>query len=83
LHEASLHEEIVRVAGDLFEKSGRVGGRDLENWLEAERIVMLRHRQQQSLKAQTPAGKVTSIAKNSIPKKVKEKKKRQDSRKNI
>lgn len=83
MDEASLHEEIVRVASDLFEKSGRVGGRDLENWLEAERIVITRHRQQQKLKAQTPVGKMTSPAKGSITKKVKEKKRRQNSRKNI
>lgn len=38
----SLHDEIAKVAQELFEKSGRVPGRDLENWLEAERIVKAR-----------------------------------------
>ncbi|HEX8949379.1 MAG TPA: DUF2934 domain-containing protein [Dissulfurispiraceae bacterium] len=38
-----LHEEVARVARELYEKSGRVHGRDLENWLEAERIVKARH----------------------------------------
>lgn len=33
MHEASLHMEIVKVASDLFKKSGRVGGRDLETGL--------------------------------------------------
>jgi hypothetical protein len=37
--EVNLYEEIFTVAHDLYERSGRVGGRDLDNWLEAERIV--------------------------------------------
>lgn len=37
------HEEIARVAHELYEKSGRVPGREIENWLEAERIVKARH----------------------------------------
>jgi hypothetical protein len=36
----NLHEEIFTVARDLYERTGRVEGRDLDNWLEAERIVM-------------------------------------------
>ncbi len=36
----NLHSEIARVAYELYEKNGRCGGRDLDNWLEAERIVM-------------------------------------------
>lgn len=38
-----LHEEIRKVAYELYEKNGRRGGRELENWLEAEKIVMARH----------------------------------------
>lgn len=34
------HEEIARKAYELFEKSGRVHGRDAENWLEAEKTVL-------------------------------------------
>ncbi len=30
------HEEIARRAREIYERSGRVPGRDLENWLEAE-----------------------------------------------
>jgi hypothetical protein len=37
--ETDLYEEIFTVAHDLYERSGRVKGRDLDNWLEAERIV--------------------------------------------
>ena len=38
-----LHEEIAKVACELYEKSGRIEGRDRENWLDAERIVLARH----------------------------------------
>jgi len=34
-----LYLEITTVAYDLYERSGRVEGCDLDNWLEAERIV--------------------------------------------
>jgi hypothetical protein len=37
-----LYEEIAKVAYKLYERSGYVGGRDLDNWLEAERIVIAR-----------------------------------------
>jgi len=36
----NLYEETVRIATELYEKSGRVEGRDLENWIEAEKIVL-------------------------------------------
>jgi hypothetical protein len=36
---ANLYDEIVTLAYELYEKSGRVEGRDFDNWLEAERIV--------------------------------------------
>ncbi len=39
----NLYEEIAKVAYDLYEKSGRLGGCDLYNWLEAEKIVMARY----------------------------------------
>jgi len=43
------HDEIARIARKLYEKSGRVEGRDLDNWLEAERIVMERYKEQEKL----------------------------------
>ncbi len=39
-----LHEEISKAAQELYEKSGRIEGRDFENWHEAERIVMGRYK---------------------------------------
>jgi hypothetical protein len=35
-----LYDEIAKVAYELWEQSGRIDGRDIENWLEAERIVL-------------------------------------------
>ncbi len=43
----NLHEEIKKVAYELYEKSGRIWGRDIENWLAAEKIVKARHLQQE------------------------------------
>ena len=42
----NLHEEIAKIAYELYEKSGFIGGRDSENWREAERIVLMRHASQ-------------------------------------
>jgi hypothetical protein len=34
-----IHGETIKTAYDLWEQSGRKPGRDLDNWIEAERIV--------------------------------------------
>jgi hypothetical protein len=39
----NLHEEIAKVAYELYEARGCVHGWDLDDWLEAERIVLARH----------------------------------------
>jgi len=39
MNEGNLHREIFRVAYDIYERSGQIKGRELDNWLEAERIV--------------------------------------------
>lgn len=36
------HKEIQKLAYEMFEKSGRVHGRELDHWLEAERIIKAR-----------------------------------------
>lgn len=38
-----MHAEIARIAHELYEKRGMAHGHELEDWLEAERIVMERH----------------------------------------
>jgi len=68
----SLHDEIAKVAHDLYEKSGRIGGRDMENWIEAERIVMERHKGQK--KTSSKAGAKKSETKKTEAKKTEAKK---------
>jgi hypothetical protein len=50
-------DEIARVARELYEKSGKIEGRDLDNWLEAERIVMERYKEQENLETETSSSK--------------------------
>ncbi len=38
-----LEEEIRLVAYELYIKSGCIPGRDLDNWLEAERMVLAKY----------------------------------------
>jgi len=38
-----LNSEIAKVAYDLHEKRGGKHGHDLQDWLEAERIVLTRY----------------------------------------
>jgi len=39
----NIHDEIAKVAYELFENSGRLYGCELENWLAAKKIVMETH----------------------------------------
>ncbi|QER42812.1 DUF2934 domain-containing protein [Thermodesulfobacterium sp. TA1] len=39
----ALEDEIRMVAYELYVKSGCIPGRDLDNWLEAERIVLAKY----------------------------------------
>jgi len=39
----NIGQEIEKVAYELCEKGGCLPGREIENWLEAERIVTLRY----------------------------------------
>jgi hypothetical protein len=47
MNDINLHKEITKVASELYEKSGRVEGHDLDNWLEAEKIVISRYKKQE------------------------------------
>ena len=49
------YDEIAKLARELYEKSGRIEGRDLDNWLEAERIVMERYEAQEKLEKKSPS----------------------------
>ncbi len=35
-----IREQIAKLAYELYEKSGRAAGRDLQNWLTAEKTVL-------------------------------------------
>jgi Protein of unknown function (DUF2934) len=59
----NLQEEIAKVARELYERSGRVEGRDRENWLDAERIVLLRHVSQEM---EEPEGEEALIEEETI-----------------
>ena len=59
----NLHDEIVEVAYTLFENSGRLYGYDLENWLEAEKIVMEMHAKEMAGEAKKPSKTKTKKAK--------------------
>ena len=50
-----LREEIASIAYELFEKGGWVHGRDVENWLEAERIIKQRYAGQEKREAKKTA----------------------------
>jgi hypothetical protein len=38
-----MHDEIARIAYELYERGGKAHGNELKNWLEAEKIVMKKH----------------------------------------
>ena len=44
LQRRAARDEVAKVAYELFERRGRAPGHDLEDWLEAERIVAERRR---------------------------------------
>ena len=41
---AARQDEVAQAAYELFERRGRLPGHDIEDWLEAERIVRAHHR---------------------------------------
>jgi hypothetical protein len=56
-------DEIRRVAYELYERSGMTPGRDIENWLKAEKIVMARHAETAKAGAASPKLKKASATK--------------------
>lgn len=59
----NLYEEIARVAYELYLKRGCVHGHDLDDWLEAELIVLSRHAGQEIEEPEevSPAEEVKTI----------------------
>jgi hypothetical protein len=53
-----LYNEIAKVAYELYEKNGYIQSRDLDHWLEAEKIVMARLAEEKKIKSEKkPANK--------------------------
>jgi len=50
-----LYDEIAKVAYDLHEKRGRVHGYELDDWLEAERIVLERYAKAREKRTKKPS----------------------------
>ena len=73
-------EEIAKVAYEMFEKRGRNDGHAMDDWLEAERIVLNRHASEISREAEAirnraqtgkavkapPAPKKSTVARKSV-----------------
>ncbi|KPK01222.1 MAG: hypothetical protein AMK71_06410 [Nitrospira bacterium SG8_35_4] len=66
----NLHDEIAKVAYDIYQKSGYIGGLDVENWLDAEQIVLMRHASQD---IEEPEGEEPIIAEERFSEEVEEK----------
>jgi hypothetical protein len=43
----NFHDEVARLAYELYVKNGKINGNDLFHWLEAERLVEAWQRDQQ------------------------------------
>ena len=50
------HEDIAQRAYEIFERSGRKPGRDLENWLAAESQLSSARRQENTMRSDTRPG---------------------------
>jgi hypothetical protein len=51
----TMYDQIAKVAYSIYEKNGKVEGRDLDNWLEAERIVLGQEHKRQGKISEIPA----------------------------
>ncbi|HXX79916.1 MAG TPA: DUF2934 domain-containing protein [Thermodesulfovibrionales bacterium] len=67
---SKLCEEIARMAFELYEKRGKADGFHLDDWLEAERIVMARHEEKEVLEQ----GSVKPVKRKTTARKPKEEK---------
>lgn len=52
-----MHKEITEVARELYKRSGRIQGRDLDNWLKAEKLVITLYGEQEKAVKEKPAAK--------------------------
>jgi len=60
------HKEIQKLAYEMFEKSGRVHGRELDHWLEAERIIKARQMDRHAVDLEAAASKKRAIPRSDV-----------------
>ncbi len=61
----NVHDEIAQVAYELFEKRGWVHGHELQDWLDAERIVAARSAKVTETVKSTKSAKPTATKRKS------------------
>ncbi len=58
----NIYDQIAKVAYSIYEKNGKVNGRDLDDWLEAEKIVLgLQNKKRGEISEIRPNKKVTKV----------------------
>ena len=71
----NIGQEIEKAAYELWEKGGCLPGREIENWLEAERIVTLRFAEKSTPKKQSQKSasfeKIPVELKKAVPRTIK------------
>lgn len=60
------HEEIKKLAYDIFEKSGRPHGREIDHWLEAERIIRAREMDLHAADVEASASKKRAVPRSDV-----------------
>ncbi len=55
---ADFYIEVAKVAYELYEKRGRIHGHDMEDWLQAETIVLKRYEKEMADSKAKPAAKM-------------------------
>jgi len=60
------HEEIKKLAYDIYEKSGRSHGREIDHWLEAECIIRAREMDMHAADIEAAASKKRAIPRSDV-----------------
>ncbi|MFN3395622.1 MAG: DUF2934 domain-containing protein [Thermodesulfovibrionales bacterium] len=63
----NLQEEIAKVAYELYLRRGCVHGHDLDDWLEAERIVLARHSGQEIEEPEVEVSEEEEVISETMP----------------
>lgn len=66
ISEQELRERIAQKAYELYEKRGRTDGCDVEDWLEAERLVLAQLEEQRRSRIKTRQQRSNGSRKNKV-----------------